>query len=91
MPKKKEEDETSWNIFEVRYQNPKFGTENHEFLPDVRTFTVSTTKGPMDAKEACLKYHPNCRVVIVLDKLAAITDRDGSLTKQALLKLEKTK
>lgn len=91
MPKKKT-GESEWEIFEIKYQNPKFGTEGREFLPDVHTFMVSTDKGMDDAKEAFKKYYPNSRIIIVLDqKLAKINDADGSIVKQALVKLEDKK
>lgn len=87
MPKKKTS-ESGWEIFEIKYQNPKFGTEGREFLPDVHTFTVSTDKGMDDAKEAFKKYYPNSRIVIVLDqKLAKMNDADDSIVKHALVKL----
>ena len=89
---KKKDDESSWEIYEIKYQNPKFGTEGREFLPEIRTFTVMTDKGLEDSKEAFKKYYPNARIVIVLDqKLAKMNDADGSIVKAALVKLEAKK
>lgn len=81
-----------WVIYNIRYQTPKFGSEGKEFLPEIHTFMVSTDKGPGDAREAFTKYHPGCRLVVLLDPMSTIVDNaDGSFTNAALMKLEAKK
>ena len=89
---RKNGDESAWDIFEIKYQSPKFGTEGREFLPDIRTFTVMTDKGLEDAKEAFKEYYPSARIVVVLDqKSANMNEADDSIVKAALAKLEEKK
>lgn len=73
MPKKAS---GKWELFTCHYQNKKFGTED-EFLPEDHTFTVCTDKGKDDAKDACLRHHPGCKIVCVLDKLEEAANADG--------------
>ncbi len=78
-------------IYCIKYQSPKFGTEN-EFLPEVHTFIVSTNRGMDDAKAALQQYHPGSRLVVIMDPtMTKVDDADGSITKKALAKLEAKK
>lgn len=88
----KKQTKGEWVVYNVRYQNAKFGTEGKEFLPEIRTFMVNTDKGPDDAREAFAKYHPGCRLIVVLDPMSTKVDAvDGSITASALAKLEAKK
>ena len=57
-----------FEIFYVKYQLPKFGTEG-EFQEEEHLFIVSTCGGRKDAIKACESYHKNCRVVSAQSRL----------------------
>jgi len=72
---------TGWETFLVAFQLPAFGTDGL-FNKETKRMLVSTQGGRGDAKAACIKYHPGCRIVIILDQLS----RSGGLEEELIQK-----
>lgn len=68
-----------WELFHVRYRMPLFGSEGKEFRPEVMEMMVSTQGGRDDAKAACIKYHPGCKVVNVCSHIEELAGVNVSL------------
>lgn len=80
-----------WELFTCHYQNKKFGTED-EFLPEDHIFTVCTDKGKDDAKDSCLRHHPSCKIICVLNQLEEASNTvDVSIVNQIKDKSKKGK
>lgn len=78
----------SMEIYTVKYQIPKFGSEN-EYQDELKTMMVSTEGGPNDAKAACKQYHPGCRVVAVISRMESLAGLETSKINKALETLNK--
>lgn len=72
-------------VFVVKYRQPKFGTEN-EFSDDVKTMMVATAGGRKDAEEACRKYHPGCKIDVVMTRLEELAGVEKVLNAKRLKK-----
>ena len=68
-----------FEIFTVKYRLPVFGTEGREFHPETHEFLVSTQGGKKDAEEACKKYHPGCKVELVMTRMETLCNLEGTL------------
>ena len=77
---------TKWETFLVVYQMPVFGTDGL-YNKEIKRMLVSTQGGVSDAKAACTKYHPGCRIVVVLDRLSRSSDLEVKLINKAVEKL----
>ena len=69
-----------FELYTVYYQTLKFGTED-EYLPMEHLYLVCTAGGRKDAKKACEKYHPKCKVTAVLNRLEEATGIHKRITK----------
>lgn len=78
----------SMEIFTVKYQIPKFGSEN-EYQDELKTMMVATGGGPNDAKAACKQHHPGCRVVAVISRVESLAGLETPKINKALETLKK--
>lgn len=74
---------TGWETFLVVYQTPAFGTDGL-YSKELKRMLVSTQGGISDAKAACTKYHPGCRVVVAIDRLSVLGGLETRLISEAL-------
>ena len=77
---------TGWETFLVAYQTPAFGTDGL-YSKEIKRMLVSTQGGVNDAKAACMKYHPGCRVVVAIDRLSVLGGLETELINKAVDKL----
>lgn len=77
---------TRWETFLVAFQAPAFGTDGL-YNKEIKHMLVSTQGGISDAKEACMKYHPGCRVVAVIDRLSVLGGLETELINKAVEEL----
>jgi len=67
--------ESKWELFHIIYRTPKPGSDK-EYNPEERMFKVLTAGGIDDAKEACKKYHPGCKIVKVMPHLYYLCEEE---------------
>ena len=80
-----------FEIFTVKYRLPVFGTEGREFHPELHEFLVNTKGGRKDAEEACRKYHPGCKVELVMTRMETLCNLEGTLMTAKQKQTAKTK
>lgn len=77
---------TGWETFLVAFQLPIFGTDGL-YNKETKSMLISTQGGARDAKVACTKYHPGCRIVAVLDRLSRTAGLEEEIINKEVEKL----
>lgn len=75
-------EQKKWELFDVTYQLPKFGSGCKEFDDHTWTLIVCTADGKSSATQACEKLHKGCNIVSVLSRLETLAGVKASASKK---------